>query len=131
LQTIHILTIAMVLSSVFMIDLRVPRITRSQSIANRASLCAVDMERCRPACRQRHYPDRRRAATRVAQSGVSDQDASPCGGHRDGVRLSNFAAFWSEAQSVSLARSVFAVSTFLLWCMITLAGRLIAYMQVG
>ena len=134
LQTIHIIAIAMVLSSVLMIELRILGVWQvAQHDANVRPLRAMALDGPRLARRDRLGVDRRRAQARVAQPCVPDQDAHARGHPRSGARLSNIAAkepaFW---EGHSLGRRLtggFAVIVFFLWCAIAVAGRWIAYVH--
>jgi Family of unknown function (DUF6644) len=135
LQTIHILAIAMVVSSVFMIDLRILGFARAQSIGETAqrfmpwiwsglavlamsgiALIVVEPMRALP-----------NPAFQIKMALLAAAVAGTC---LFQMSLRGDAAFWQSSGSRRTLANVLAVSAFLLWCVIAGAGRLIAYLQV-
>jgi hypothetical protein len=136
LQTIHILAIAMVLSSVFMIDLRILRVTKSQSMAATAhrfvpwiwagiALLAASGMILIVGEPQRSLPNR---AFQIKMLLLAIAIATTCAFQ---ISLRRQSASWDNPGSIGAATSILAVGTFGLWCAIAFAGRLIAYTQPG
>lgn len=138
LQTVHILAIAMVLSSVLMIDLRLLGIAKSQSLQSTARrfvpwiwsglailvASGITLIIAEP---QRALPNPafqiKMALLAVAIAITVLFQVSLGGG-----RLSRFSS--DQNRSVSNAAvAILAALTFILWCAIAFAGRLIAYFQ--
>ena len=136
LQTIHILAIAMVLSSVFMIDVRILRAANSQSITDAA---------------HRFGPWIWTGLACLAASGIALIVGEPRRSLPNPVfqikmlllvlaiamtcvlqvSLRRNAALWDDGGASKPLINVLAVGTFLLWCAIAFAGRFIAYMQTS
>jgi len=139
-QTIHILAIAMVVSSVFMIDLRLLHIVGSESIPETASrflpwiwigllllgISGITLIVAEP---QRALPNPAfqlkmllltLAVTFIAAFQIS---------------LGPRSKLWSQADqsrpAIKFIVAAFAVFVFMLCCAIAFAGRLIAYLQPG
>lgn len=133
LQTIHILGIAMVVSSVFLIDLRILQITRSQSTAATAhryvpwiwtglGILATSGLTLIIAEPQRALPN---PAFQIKMLLLSIAIATTCAFQ---TSLRRNASFW-EGSGPARMMNVLAMGVFVLWCSIALAGRLIAYLQ--
>jgi hypothetical protein len=134
LQTIHILAIAMVVSSVFMIDLRLLRIATAQSIAATAhrfvpwiwsglALLAASGITLIVDEPQRALPN---PAFQIKMLLLAFAVTMTCAFQ---VSLRRNAALWDDAGRKSPMTAVLAVGTFALWCTIAVAGRWIAYLQ--
>ncbi len=135
LQTIHILAIAMVVSSVFMIDLRILGLARTQSISETArrfapwiwsglvvlAISGVALIVVEP---MRALPN---PAFQIKMALLAVAIAGTC---LFQISLRGGAAFWESSGSRRTIANALAVSAFLLWCVIAGAGRLIAYLQV-
>lgn len=135
-QTIHILAIAVVVSSVLMIDLRFLRITRSQSIAATAhrfvpwlwsglAVLAVSGVTLIIAEPKRALPN---PAFQTKMFLLAAAIALTCCFQ---VSLRGYAAFWTDVgqqrPTAKILIRLLAMATFALWCAIAIAGRLIAY----
>jgi hypothetical protein len=136
LQTIHILAIAMVVSSVFMIDLRILRVVKLQSMTDTAhrfvpwiwaglGLLAASGAMLIVSEPQRALPN---PAFQIKMSLLALAIATTCAFQ---ISLRRNAAFWDDAGPKRLLTHGLALTSFALWCAIALAGRLIAYMQPG
>jgi hypothetical protein len=135
LQTIHILAIAMVVSAVFMIDLRILGLARAQSIDETArrfvpwiwsglavlAMSGVALIVVEP---MRALPN---PAFQIKMALLAIAIATTC---LFQISLRGDAAFWQTSGSRRTMVNVLAISAFLLWCVIAGAGRLIAYLQV-
>jgi putative copper export protein len=136
LQTIHILAIAMVMSSLLMIDLRVLQTTKSQtqSIADTMhrfeswiwtglALLAASGATLIIAEPQRTLPNSSfqtkivLIALAVATTYVLQ------------ISLRRNAEFFNVSGKATRASKLLAVSAFILWCAVATAGRFIAYTQ--
>jgi hypothetical protein len=136
LQTIHILAIAMVLSSVVMVELRILGVTRSQTM--------IDTVR-------RFMPWIWTGLVVLASTGIVLIVAEPKRTLDNNLAfdlkmlmlataiavtlgfqtsLSSNLAVWEESPKKRKALSAFALFTLLLWCAIAVAGRWIAYVRV-
>jgi hypothetical protein len=136
LQAIHILAIAMVLSSVAMVELRILGVTRSQSM--------IDTTR-------RFIPWIWTGLTVLALTGVTLIIAEPKRTLDNNLAfdikmlmlavaiavtlgfqasLSRHLALWEDHPQKRKLLSAFAVFALLLWCAIAFAGRWIAYVRV-
>src|SRR5579863_6376349 len=140
LQTVHIIAIAMVVSSVFMIELRLLRVVKSQSIADTAhrfvpwiwtglAILAVTGITLIIAEPQRALPN---PAFQLKMLLLALAIAFICVFQ---ISLGGKSKFWFHADqsrpAVKLLVAVLAISVFMLWCAIAFAGRLIAYLQPG
>ncbi len=136
LQTIHILAIAMVLSSIFMIDLRVLQITRSQtqSIADTAhrfeswiwtgfALLALSGATLIIAEPQRTLPN----ASFQTKIVLIVLAAATTYALR--ISLRRNAEFRSVSGKAGGAAKLLAAGAFILWCAVATEGRFIAYTQ--
>ena len=136
LQTIHILAIAMVMSSLLMIDLRVLRVIKSQTqsiadvayrfeswiwiglvllVASGATLIIAEPQRTLPnsAFQTKIVLIALAAATTYALR----------------ISLRRNAEFSRVSGKATRAAKLLAVSAFILWCAVATAGRFIAYTQ--
>ncbi len=136
LQTVHILAIAMVVSSVFLIDVRLLDFTRSQSITETArrfmpwiwtglAILAVSGAALITVEPMRALPN---PAFQIKMALLFVAIAATW---LFQISLRGDAVFWQSAGSRRSMATVLAVSAFLLWCAIVGAGRLIAYLQVS
>ncbi len=136
LQTVHILAIAMVISSVFLIDLRLLGLASLQSITETA---------------HRFVPWIWIDLAILAVSGVALIAVEPMRALSNTafqikmallfvaiimtwlfqIALRSNAEFWQRTGSHKSMATALAVNAFLLWCAIAGAGRLIAYLQVN
>jgi hypothetical protein len=136
LQTIHILAIAMVISSLLMIDLRVLQVTKSQtqSIADVAHrfeswiwtglvLLAASGTAQIIAEPQRTLPNSS-FQTKIVLIVLAA--ATTCALR---ISLRRNAEFSSVSGKATRAAKLLAVSAFILWCAVATAGRFIAYTQ--
>ena len=134
LQTVHILAIAMVMSSVLMIDLRVWQVTRSQTIADTArrfvawiwaglALLAASGAPLIIAEPQRTLPNNSFQLKLVLLALAIAATAVLC------RVLRRDRSFEQIASRASRAVQLLAASSFLLWCAVGAAGRFIAYTQ--
>ena len=136
LQTIHILAIAMVMSSLLMIDLRVLRVIKSQtqSIADVAYrfelwiwiglvLLAASGATLIIAEPQRTLPNST-FQTKIVLIALAA--ATTCALR---ISLRRNAEFSRVSGKATRAAKVLAVSAFILWCAVATAGRFIAYTQ--
>jgi hypothetical protein len=136
LQAIHIVAIAMVLSSVTMLELRILGVTRSQSMIDTA---------------RRFMPWLWTGLVVLASTGVVLIIAEPKRTLDNNLAfdlkmlmlaaaiavtlafqasLSRHLALWEDRPGRRKLFSVFAAFTLLLWCAIAVAGRWIAYVRV-
>ena len=133
LQSVHILAIAMVLSSVAMIDLRILGVGRAQTMVQTA---------------RRFVPWLWTGLVLLAATGVALIVGEPKRSLPNAafqlkmillvlaitltlvfqLSLRRSTAFWEEKRPVRTITVVLAISTFVLWCAIAVAGRWIAYM---
>jgi cytochrome bd-type quinol oxidase subunit 2 len=136
LQTVHILAIAMVLSSVAMIGLRILGVGRSQSLAQVArrflpwmwaglallALTGILLIIGEP---KRALPNPafqlKMLMVAVAVVGILVFQAS----------LRRKTALWSDNPHPRAVSVMWVVGAFLLWCAIAVAGRWIAYMNLA
>jgi Family of unknown function (DUF6644) len=136
LQTIHILAIAMVMSSLLMIVLRVLQVTKSQtqSIADAAHrfeswiwsglvLLAASGATLIIAEPQRTLPNST-FQTKIILIALAA--ATTCALR---IALRQNAEFFSVSGKATRAAKLLAVSAFILWCAVATAGRFIAYTQ--
>ncbi len=136
LQTIHILAIAMVISSLLMIDLRVMQVTKSQtqSIADAAhrfeswiwtglGLLAASGATLIIAEPQRTLPNTS-FQTKIVL--VALAAATTCALR---ISLRRNAEFSPVSGKATRTAKLLAVSAFILWCAVAAAGRFIAYTQ--
>src|SRR5713226_8189848 len=132
LQTVHILAIAMVLSSVAMIDLRILGIGRSQSMVQAARrfvpwiwtglvLLAVTGILLIVGEPKRSLPNPafqlKMLMLAIAIAGALAFRAS----------LRPDTTFWTRSSNAGRLTNALAILAFLLWCAIAVAGRWIAY----
>jgi len=136
LQAIHIVAIAMVLSSVAMLELRILGVTRSQSITETA---------------HRFMPWLWAGLVVLASTGIVLIIAEPKRTLDNNLAfdlkmlmlaaaivvtlafqasLSRHVALWEDHPQKRKLLSAFAAFTLLLWCAIAVAGRWIAYVRV-
>src|SRR5215217_7024940 len=136
LQAIHIVAIAMVLSSVAMLELRILGVTRSQSITETA---------------HRFMPWLWAGLVVLASTGIVLIIAEPKRTLDNNLAfnlkmlmlaativvtlafqasLSRHVALWEDRPKKRKLLSAFAAFTLLLWCAIAVAGRWIAYVRV-
>jgi len=136
LQAIHIVAIAMVLSSVAMLELRILGVTRSQSITETA---------------HRFMPWLWAGLVVLASTGIVLIIAEPKRTLDNNLAfdlkmlmlaaaivvtlafqasLSRHVALWEDRPQKRKLLSAFAAFTLLLWCAIAVAGRWIAYVRV-
>jgi len=136
LQAIHIVAIAMVLSSVAMLELRILGVTRSQSITETA---------------HRFMPWLWAGLVVLASTGILLIIAEPKRTLDNNLAfdlkmlmlaaaivvtlafqasLSRHVALWEDRPQKRKLLSAFAAFTLLLWCAIAVAGRWIAYVRV-
>jgi len=136
LQTIHILAIATVVSSVFMIDLRILRVAKSQSIVDTAGrfvpwiwaglgLLAASGTMLIVGEPQRSLPN---PAFQIKMLLLALAIAAICAFQ---FSLRRNAAFWDDDGPMKPIKQGLALGIFALLCAIAFAGRLIAYMQPG
>ena len=134
LQTIHILAIGMVMSSMLMIGLRVWRVTRTQTIADTArrfdawiwsglALLAASGAPLIIAEPQRTLPNNSFQLKLVLLALATVATAVLC------RMLRRDRAFEQMASRAGRAVQLLAASSFLLWCAAGAAGRFIAYTQ--
>ena len=136
LQTIHILAIAMVISSLLMIDLRVLQVTKSQtqSIADAAhrfepwiwiglGLLAASGAPLIIAEPQRTLPNS------LFQTKIVLIALAAATTYFLRISLRRNAEFFSVSGKATRAAKLLAVSAFILWCAVAAAGRFIAYTQ--
>ena len=132
LQSIHIVAIAMVMSSVLMIDLRVLQVTRSQTIADTAkrfqnwiwsglAILAVTGMALILAEPQRTLPN----ISFHIKIGLLILAAAATLALQRSLRHDAEAAHGSASQETKLL----AIVALLLWCGVAAAGRFIAYTQ--
>jgi hypothetical protein len=137
LQTIHILAVAMVLSSVAMISLRILRVARSTTITQTAQrfvpwiwtglslqlmtgvVLIVGEPKRTIAGNPAFYVKMLLLALAVAGALVFQSSV-----RRD-------SAFWENATKRSKLKSVLVFAYFALWCNIVFAGRWISYLHGG
>jgi hypothetical protein len=134
LQSIHILAIAMVISSLLMIDLRVLQVTRSQTIADTAHrfdawiwtglvLLAASGTPLIIAEPQRTLPNISFQLKLVLLVLATTMTIALCFvARRD-------RAFRDVSGKAGRAVKLLATSAFMLWCAVAAAGRFIAYTQ--
>jgi hypothetical protein len=136
LQTIHILAIAMVLSSVVMVELRILGVTRSQTMTDTV---------------HRFMPWIWTGLVVLASTGIVLIVAEPKRTLDNNLAfdlkmlmlataiavtlgfqtsLSSSLAVWEERPQNRKLLSAFALFTLLLWCAVAVAGRWIAYVRV-
>lgn len=136
LQTIHILAIAMVISSLLMIDLRVLQVTKSQtqSIADAAhrfepwiwiglGLLAASGAPLIIAEPQRTLPNS------LFQTKIVLIALAAATTYFLRISLRRNAEFSRVSGKATRAAKLLAVSAFILWCAVAAAGRFIAYTQ--
>jgi uncharacterized membrane protein len=136
LQTIHILAIAMVLSSIFMIDLRVLQVAKSQtqSIADAAhrfeswiwtglAVLAATGTTLIVAEPKRTLPN---ASFQIKMTLLVLAGATTCALL---ISLRRNAEFSRVSGKATRAAKALAVGAFILWCAVAAAGRFIAYTQ--
>jgi hypothetical protein len=133
LQSVHILAIAMVLSSVAMIDLRILGVGRSQTMAQTArrfvpwlwtglvvlaatGLALIVGEPKRSLPNSAFQLKMILLALAIALTLVFQ------------LSLRRTTTFWEEKRPGRTVTVVLAIATFVLWCAIAVAGRWIAYM---
>lgn len=135
LQTIHILAIAAVVSSVFIIDLRILQLTKKQSIEETShrfipwiwtgiAVLAASGTMLIIAEPKRALPN---PAFQIKMLLLTLAIAMTC---LFQFSLRRNAPFWNQSWPNKAITNLLAVSAFVLWCSIALAGRLIAYLQV-
>lgn len=134
LQTIHILAIATVMSSILMIGLRVWQVTRSQCIADTTrrfeawiwsglALLAASGALLIIAEPQRTLPNNSFQLKLVLLALATAATAILC------RVLRGNRAFEQVAGKATRAVQLLAASSFVLWCAVAAAGRFIAYTQ--
>jgi hypothetical protein len=136
LQAIHILAIAMVLSSVAMVELRILGVTRSQSIADTAhrfmpwiwtGLAVLALSGATLIIAEPKRTLDNNLAFDIKMLMLAAAIAVTLGFQ---ASLSRNLALWEDRPQKRKLLSAFAVFTFVLWCAIAFAGRWIAYVRV-
>lgn len=136
LQTVHILAIAMVLSSIGMIALRIFGIGQSQSMMRTTRRFAgwiwIGLIVLAATGSVLIIGEPKRSLLNIAFGLKMSMLAAAIGltlAYQLSLRRN--AGFWSDDSGSKTIAKVIALCTFVLWCAIAVAGRWIAYMNVS
>ncbi len=133
-QTVHIISIAILLTSVYVMSFRLIGVTRARPTAG-GSGCQIDslgLDNPLRAAGYGHSPHHHRAGARAAQLGFSRENADGYRTRRNFAASCRFAQrrspeYWTESPTRRLAARAIGIAAVIIGAGIVTAGRWIAY----